>query len=658
MLSEKSEINRVIRLGKRSDRFMSRASLSGLLDTTVLRPAGLRHDTVLISKTIRCALKPSAGLGRQVDLSNWQAEVHKALEASRRRATRYLKGVCLVSGADSVVFDSVPEALACFICDIARGNVHCEWWWASYLRKYPVGSDRFAAIAEIMEDNLVLLPQIVRYLAEWKMLPAVFGGVSDFKCAEMIGNFKACFRLSVVPNGERMDELLRLLSGFSDASDPTEKIESDFRRLIEEPESLEGSNSSSNQQAAINSNAGKAIRSIESLGYQTASSGSGVNQPDIVEWLDLMFYATRHTSFKNFFYGLWQEFIGDSVALTELSVAQGNLAGLVYLTGHNLQIVRGKKFQRAFSVLSHPIVKSNFYEIQYALRARVTPDFFEANDLAGYTNLKAHRLSFIPPANESAPLLGEIELIDKKSALLETVASLTQDNEPTVSGLSGQFSSLPVFSSPFDLSREWQWTTDYGGVFYLFNLLRFLDIPDVFADAGEIHNMLSPWAWLEILARFLLVNESHVDDDLWKALALLDNREANLMLGSDERLNGELLVPQPWLDYLGCSDIHLSDRAEIEVSCALDGMVTGSLLRLLEILLPVIKRCLICATGEKSELIIADILRCRGHISITRTHVDFYTSLDNISLAARRAGLDRDPGWCPEVGKVVQFHFE
>jgi hypothetical protein len=32
--------------------------------------------------------------------------------------------------------------------------------------------------------------------------------------------------------------------------------------------------------------------------------------------------------------------------------------------------------------------------------------------------------------------------------------------------------------------------------------------------------------------------------------------------------------------------------------------------------------------------------------------------LADVSLAARRAGLDRDPGWDPSFGRVIKIHFE
>jgi hypothetical protein len=46
-----------------------------------------------------------------------------------------------------------------------------------------------------------------------------------------------------------------------------------------------------------------------------------------------------------------------------------------------------------------------------------------------------------------------------------------------------------------------------------------------------------------------------------------------------------------------------------------------------------------------------------GLVSVTRTHVDVTFGLDDIDLRARRAGLDKDPGWVPWLGRIVAFHF-
>jgi hypothetical protein len=47
-----------------------------------------------------------------------------------------------------------------------------------------------------------------------------------------------------------------------------------------------------------------------------------------------------------------------------------------------------------------------------------------------------------------------------------------------------------------------------------------------------------------------------------------------------------------------------------------------------------------------------------GQVVVSRTHVDVVLGLDQIDLRARTCGLDQDPGWVPELGRVVLFHFE
>jgi hypothetical protein len=51
------------------------------------------------------------------------------------------------------------------------------------------------------------------------------------------------------------------------------------------------------------------------------------------------------------------------------------------------------------------------------------------------------------------------------------------------------------------------------------------------------------------------------------------------------------------------------------------------------------------------------LLAIPARLHRTSTHVDLVTDLDAIWLPARAAGLDRDPGWRAELGRVVRFHF-
>ena len=52
------------------------------------------------------------------------------------------------------------------------------------------------------------------------------------------------------------------------------------------------------------------------------------------------------------------------------------------------------------------------------------------------------------------------------------------------------------------------------------------------------------------------------------------------------------------------------------------------------------------------------MLSAPARVFVTSTHVDVVVSLEDVSLPVRLAGLDRDPGWQPLLGRVVLFHFE
>jgi hypothetical protein len=50
-------------------------------------------------------------------------------------------------------------------------------------------------------------------------------------------------------------------------------------------------------------------------------------------------------------------------------------------------------------------------------------------------------------------------------------------------------------------------------------------------------------------------------------------------------------------------------------------------------------------------------LAAPGQVRCTATHVDVDLSLEGIDLPVRIAGLDRDPGWVPALGRIVLFHY-
>jgi hypothetical protein len=52
-----------------------------------------------------------------------------------------------------------------------------------------------------------------------------------------------------------------------------------------------------------------------------------------------------------------------------------------------------------------------------------------------------------------------------------------------------------------------------------------------------------------------------------------------------------------------------------------------------------------------------DLVRRRGRVAFTRTHVDVTLPLRGVDVRTRAVGLDLDPGWVPWLGRVVAFHY-
>ena len=141
--------------------------------------------------------------------------------------------------------------------------------------------------------------------------------------------------------------------------------------------------------------------------------------------------------------------------------------------------------------------------------------------------------------------------------------------------------------------------TRVGGLLYLVNVILRLNL-----HTEEI----TPWSLLEALGYALLRGDLK-DDPLWGVLADLAGRDPQEPL--PELPHGMAEQVQDWL------------RA------ALPGV----------------------AEPERYLLLVD------GHLYVTATHLDLVMDLDRIRLEVRLAGLDADPGWAPDFGRVIRFHF-
>lgn len=253
--------------------------------------------------------------------------------------------------------------------------------------------------------------------------------------------------------------------------------------------------------------------------------------------------------------------------------------------------------------------------------------------------------------------------------------------------------------------------TRLAGVFYLLNVMRALGLPETFEDDWRLASTVGAWGVLDALARALLetTSEDLARDPVWTALATLAGREPGAPLGAGLRV-AAYRAPHAWREgdeaprrigwAASATRLRLWSEDDGDVladvprygrlarqlpeelgTCVGDSAgvtltrrrfrrapparprgihllgVTEPLVTWLALGRPFVRRRLREALGADGTLV-ERLLRRDGRVWLTPSHVDVVMPLGAVSLAVRAAGLDADPRWRPDLGRVVAFHYE
>jgi hypothetical protein len=239
----------------------------------------------------------------------------------------------------------------------------------------------------------------------------------------------------------------------------------------------------------------------------------------------------------------------------------------------------------------------------------------------------------------------------------------------------------PLSTGP--TSRQGGLATRLGGVFYLINLLAWLELPAGWGD-DPIPLALGGWGVLEGLARALLgpQHAHYRDDQLWALLASLagdaPSRDCREPKGRREALLPQQGAAQPPLEGSTNARIALATSTRFRPPDVVLRRVGGSAPAPIELdadaasqLHPAaawwLARCAplarsllarLLAWPELGTLASAEpLLAVPAWVEQSRTHFDITLPLERIALPVRRAGLDCNPGWAPDFGMIVTFHF-
>jgi hypothetical protein len=195
--------------------------------------------------------------------------------------------------------------------------------------------------------------------------------------------------------------------------------------------------------------------------------------------------------------------------------------------------------------------------------------------------------------------------------------------------------------------------TEWGGLLYLINLLDRLGPATDWAPSDRLAS-LGGWAGLELFARGLLAlaGIDAAADPLFDLFAALDGREPAAPLGADVHPPRPFRRPAAW--HAWATTVPRIARLRRPVAVAPGAWwwlqrAVGSVEALLRALL---------GPELPDGVPVAAALQATGRVVVTRTHVDLVLPLDAVRLPIRCAGLDQDPGWRPDLGRIVLFHFE
>jgi hypothetical protein len=251
---------------------------------------------------------------------------------------------------------------------------------------------------------------------------------------------------------------------------------------------------------------------------------------------------------------------------------------------------------------------------------------------------------------------------------------------------------IPVEPSGKATDRS-PWTAGNGGIVTGLASLLFLVNFVVWLDTEEDTLLPTGWALVELLGRHLLGAQfgSYADDPLWDLLAELDGRSPGSSPAVEFDGEEPLRLPQAWLrrwpppdlSYVAYRD---GDRLIIrhqqagfvaaDVPCPagrFDDVLAAQAAWLggadTAVTDPVAwdgaasERRFEQGAGAFVSWLLSSggigvsSLTSPGRVLVTSTHVDVVFSLEDINLAIRAAGLDQDPGWVPQLGRIVLFHF-
>jgi len=588
-----------------------RLGLARELGGADLTPSGLPPSAILMVRRMEDPLPGSLGSGGFRPPAVWERALREHLSEALRGADRPDRWGRVPANAPAVLFTDPAELLACRLRSLVAGEP--DPWWTARLPSELGGGPgaRHRAAVSLLTRRIRELPAVLQRLAEWGALTPVLRSLNEPEATRLLEELVREWSLPAALAGHR-----------TSAETATEKHQVERTPLEDEPvasrragelrEVVEhGDDPWARWLPAEVAAASKtpAVRALAGVAFGLVRSPSRLRSPVLVErvadwWRRVEVGEERDPE-------PWAP-----PAAEPRSVSEAQDAPRL-----GLQVTETSRFREdAPSPADFPSVD------------------VPALEDAGAGGSESRRWASPGTASEPAsPVPPYPELFDP-TAVEFPRQPRSAGSGPTLHEEAPEASPAPE-PLPFLTRPEDTFLTAWGGVFYLLHLLEDQELPRAAEDDWRLETLAGPWGTLDLVARGLLAHRfpEIAEDPVWGLLESL----------ADWPDEGEEDGP---------------DEAPHEPTYPLPAGCPSHLARWLASALPALRDRLLLALGEDATREADDpverLLALPAHIHLTCSHLDVVTGLDQIWLPARRAGLDRNPGWLPDYGRVVLLHFE
>lgn len=673
----KTQIGTLRVRGASTDNLSLRQGLASLLNDAELMPRGVPPSSVLIVRNMTDPLPGHLAPHRQtvrVDIL-WEKAVQDSLSEIYRRATRPKKGY-LLSDSEAVLFADEGEMLACLVLDISRSDAQRHWWWSKILHTLPSLSSK--GLTMLLSRKAIYVPAVIHHLFEWQQVTKVVTTLSPSQIMSVLSAM--CKEYDLVDFGADV---------FYPKELPRDELLGVENLRLEKRKS---------QHITPGLKASKEEKLVGALPLPSAAP--------------------------------WEQWFPPTFVPPDLTRERACLLGLALSLYHHPIEVRSDIFLRRVRDWWMDTQATDRQEHSFLAesdsRLQLGQNVFNSSreGTSAKDNIPEFMVEKTAFDNQLSSVLTE-SIAGNNFPHTEKLLSVNPHDSTSkrrVKHPKGDPKSTSTeeqrAKKETDICLEEGVVTKLGGLLYLINLMRHLDLPACFEEECGLASKVGSWGVLELLGRSLLGqdNKTLAKDPMWRVLASLDGRESDTLPGEAFLGINSFRLPKQWLsqandlensewnwaakhkrlrlwsekgylliDIPQCRASPLaqaknelqaySDRAQridllrkpfarepvLDLSGHFIKGLNSNLILWLSMVMPYIrfrlKQALNQESSEEFDLAKALILY-QGRLYVTATHVDLVVNLNDISLPIRKAGLDCNPGWISDFSRVVKFYFE